>query len=108
MENPHPITFHAPTLPGQTPASLDALALAVCALITLLLLFLLLRSLRRTTPKAPQPEKSQTPQCRWTKARGGHRTELTKWTCRTCGADGFSTTSTPPRTCKTALRPAAL
>lgn len=108
MENPHPITFHAPTLPGQTASGLDALALAVCVLIAFLLLFLLLRSLRRTALQPPQPTALRKPRCRWSRAQGGHRTELTKWTCRTCGADGFSATSSPPRTCKTALRPAAL
>ena len=68
-----------------------SLALAGAALISLLVFW------RINTQKRKVP-------CRWQKSSGAAPNQLGKWVCKACGAEGFSTVKTGPRTCQRQVR----
>ena len=46
--------------------------------------------------------------CKWRRDRSGQRPTLTKWTCKSCYAEAYTSTRKPPVDCKRKLKPRAL
>lgn len=74
----------------------ELISVAAGVLVFLLMWWLIVRRPRRKSD------------CKWRRDKAGHRASLTKWTCKSCGAEAFSATTKPPNDCKRQLKPRAL
>lgn len=49
--------------------------------------------------------RSKWPQgCRWKRVRGDYRPPFTKWRCKACAVEAYSTDQKPPKECKKPLK----
>ena len=78
---------------GRDAIQIDPISVAaLCALIAVCLLVFAFRHRGGTT------------KCAWKRVRENTRTPFTKWRCRTCVMEAFTTDQQPPKECKRQLR----